>query len=834
MENTRFAKTLLALLLVLTLAISPIAVFAAPGAAPASAPAIEKLMQDPARGITRAEFAMLINASLSLAEDAAAAGADSATGSGFTDVPGNHPYAADISMAQAVGYMSGDGDGLFRPDDIISGAEAAVCVNFFLGFDLAKIVPNDATIAPSWAKAAVSNLLDLRMATLELTDKNTLTAADASAFADALLTALMFQGSPYALTQADEKDDFFAYNDRQYLATATIAPGYLFALSFLEPQFDVEEQRDALLADILAGGGAPGSDEWKISELYKMYMDEPGRAASLAKIMPIFDEIKAVNSINELNALAAKYYSSFDIQGFYGFSVMNDARDDATKWCAVAAPGTFMLGSRDYYADADELAPIHDELKKYLATTLAYAGETEDLESRAAAVFAMEQGNALASMPLEQFNDPEVIFRKSSWEELDNVTAKSNTTNYSPELREALKDANIYCPDLDYIKHIEANYTENNLDVLKDFAILNVIGAFGRFIGDDYIDLSKDLETVMFGAPVETMSLEMRAQTLATEFMNEAFSKLYADEYVSAEVKSDMSQIVELIRDKFRERIASLDWMGDETKRKAVEKLDAIEAYVAYPDDYKTRYVFDVKAKADGGNLVEFYLDYKESVFAQQIEECKKPYDKNLWDEVPTYTVNAFYSPLENAIVIPAGVLQAPLYSKDAPRETNLGAIGAIIAHEITHAFDNSGAQYDKNGTLVNWWGEADYAAFGELTDKVAAALSDIEFVGGQPVNGVLCTGETIADLGAMACVLDIADDADGADIAQLMRSWAYIWAARMSPEVAAYMLTMDVHAPNKVRANYTLSQFDEFYEVFGVTAADGMYIAPENRISIW
>ena len=206
----------------------------------------------------------------------------------------------------------------------------------------------------------------------------------------------------------------------------------------------------------------------------------------------------------------------------------------------------------------------------------------------------------------------------------------------------------------------------------------------------------------------------------------------------------------------------------------------------------------------------------------------------DIWGNIPAYTVNAFYVPTENAIVIPAGILQEPFYSKNAKREANLGGIGAIIAHEITHAFDTSGALFDKNGTLANWWTEADIAAFGELTDKVAFALSEIEFVGSQRVSGALCTGETVSDLGAMACVLDIAGDMDGADMALIMRSWAHIWAARMSPEVAAYLLVTDTHAPHKVRTNFVLSHLGEFYTTFGVTETDEMYIAPGDRISIW
>jgi putative endopeptidase len=571
-----------------------------------------------------------------------------------------------------------------------------------------------------------------------------------------------------------------------------------------------------------------------MNEIFRMYMDEPSRAKSIEKIMPIINEIKAVKSIAELNSLAAKYYAVVYLANFYDIAVVSDAKADATKWCAIALPGDFMLGSRDYYTDDPGLVPIHEALKDYIAAMLAYAGETGDLESRAKAVFAIERGNALASMPLEQLNNPDVIFTKSSWKEMDDATTGSGSLLYSAEIREVLADANVYCPDMAYIKHVEANYTESNLGALKDFAILNVLGTFGGFLGDDIAELNKELQVAMLGSAVETPSLEYRAQMLVTNLMSSAFSKLYADTYVSPAVKDDVTQIVELVRDKFRERINNLEWMSDETKRMAIEKLDAIRAFIAYPDSYSSGYSFNVTAKADGGNLIDFYIDYAKTVFAQQIEVVKKPYEVDLWDSIPTYTVNAFYSPTENAIIVPAGILQEPFYTRDTLRETNLGSIGAVIAHEITHAFDNNGAKYDKNGTITNWWADADYAAFGALSDQVATALSKIQFVGEQTVNGPLCTGETIADLGALACALDIADDIFGADMAAVMRSWTTIWASKMSPEVAAYLLAVDVHAPHKVRANFALSHSNDFHGVFSITEGDGMYVAPEDRITIW
>lgn len=820
MKKTAFTKCLMALLLVL-LALSQITVLASPD----ETLTVDQLMNNPSRGITRGEFAMLLNTCLELPEG---------EGAGFNDVPENHPYASAILAAQAAGYIKGDGKGNFRPDAIISGAEAAVCVNFFLGFDLTKTQANTLTTVPVWAKSAVSNLLDLHMVALETTDKKALTVADAANFATALVTAMMFRGSPYALKQVHEKDDFYGYNNRQYLATATLQPGYPMAMAFLEPDFVVQDRIGTLLAEILSTGGAPGSDSWKINELHKMYMDEAGRRKSLEKIMPVINEIKAVQSIAELNALAAKYYTTVNLQGFYDMTPCGDMKMDATKWCAVIGQGTFMLGSRDYYADDMSLVSIQEALKNLIAANLAYVGETENLESRAAAVFAMEKDNALASMPAELLSDPDTVFTKTSWADMDKITIGSNTLNYSPEIRVALKTANVYCASIDYIKHIEAQFTEANLAVLKDFAILNVINAFSGYLGDDFADLTKEIEIAMMGEALGKMSLELRAQMLVTSLMSSAFSKLYAEKYVTPAIKTDITQIVELIRAKYRERIAAADWMSDATRQKAIDKLNAIKTYIAYPDSYQAEYNVEVKAKTDGGNLIDYQIDGSKAQYKKLLEDLKKPINVSLWDSTATFTVNAYYSSMENAIIIPAGIIQEPFYSKDAKREANLGGLGAVIAHEFSHAFDNKGAQFDKNGTMVNWWTDADYTAFTEMTGKVSAALSDIKFVGEQSVNGVLCTGETVADLGAIACVLDIADDMDNADLALLMRSWAGIWAAKMSPEVATYFLATDEHAPHKVRVNFTLSQFPDFYKAFGINQADGMYVAPEDRITIW
>ena len=816
MKKSQLIKKLTALLLALS---ACVILTASDGS---SAVGVDQLLLVQTAPITRAQFVMLLNDRLSLPEG---------VGAGFNDVPQSHPYAADILSAQAAGYINRDDNGNFRPDAVISGAEAAVFINFFLGFDLTRVPLNASSTAPQWAKPAVSNLLDLGMVTLALTEKKALTVADAEAFTTALTIALMFRGSPYELRQADEKDDFYAYNNRQYLATATIPPGELVAMAAMESQININNRLDSLLAGILAAGGNPGSDEWKISELYRMYMDESGRAKSIEKIRPIINEIKAVKNAAEFSAITAKYYPIISFQNFYEISAASDARVDAGKWCFFIEKGSLTLFSRDYYMDDPALAPIHEAVKNYMASVLGFIGETGDLEARATAMFAMEKGRALASLPQEQLSNPDVIYTKSSWQELDKITTASNVLNYNPGLREILKDANVYCPDIGYVKYIESLYTEANLAVLKDFAIYNAVCAVGGYIGDDFAELKKELDAILYGWAVET-GLEQRARKFVTELMENAFSKLYAENYVSSDTKTDVTQMVELLRKKYRERIVSLNWMSGETKQKAIEKLDSIKAFIAYPDSYDNALSFDVKAKAGGGTLIDVYMNYADAKHKRLLECIQKPYESDPWDGTPTYTMNAFYSRVQNSIIVPAGILQEPMYSKDVGREVNWGGIGTIIGHEISHAFDNGGAQYDKNGTLTNWWTAADHAAFAALVDKTAAALSDIQFVNGKYLNGVRNVGETISDLGGLASVLDIIRDMNG-DMALFMRSYAHLFAARMSAELAEYLLS-SIHAPNKVRTNFVLSQFEEFYKTFGITRTDGMYIAPEKRTTIW
>lgn len=788
---------------------------------------VEDLQKQPDAPITRGQFAMLVNSAFSLQGTAE---------NSFSDLSENHPYAADILCAKLAGYMVGDGQGRIHPDDFVSGAEAAAMINKLLGFDTSKVsVAADLNIH-DWAKPSASVLLDLDMTNKALLNKKQLTVSDSASLVTSLSTALMFPESPFSVTQASLKDDFYAYTNRKYLATATPPQGYPIASpAWLDLPLKVQQQQAEILNDILTSDTLePQSPEWKVKELFEMYMDNETRTESVAKLKPYLDEIRAAKSIGELMTVADKYAVYFNLQPLYKVSPASDSRVDAMKWATSVTTDVLDLPSKEYYADDPSLEGIQKVYKDYQGKKLQYIGETENIEARTNAMFKILKACAEKVLPQETTNNPSVRYTKTTWKDMLALTKTTGSVKRYVDLYDVDTTMNIYCPDVECIKFIESLYaSEENLQVFKDIAMLEVLSSVSSRLGDDYAELRKDFITAMTGQAIDALPLEQRAQEFVNSEMSTSLANMYAKRYGSDKVKADVTKIMESIRDKYRERIMALDWMSSETKAKAVEKLDAIKIYVSHPDEPLKVTSYDFAANEDGGNLIDLYFSAQKINNKEAKELLKKPIDFNTWEVMPITTMNAVYISLNNSIIIPAAILQSPFYDLNASWEANLGAICAVAAHEFTHAFDNAGAQYDKNGTLTDWWAKEDYVRFNELTGRVVAELSKINFVGTN-LNGAQYTGETIADLGALACVLDIADDTPGADLDALMQSWSKIWLHRMSKELAAAIFAADVHAPHNVRVNFTLQHMDEFYDTYDIHEGDGMYVPKEDRIKIW
>ncbi|MNJ45744.1 Neutral endopeptidase [compost metagenome] len=324
------------------------------------------------------------------------------------------------------------------------------------------------------------------------------------------------------------------------------------------------------------------------------------------------------------------------------------------------------------------------------------------------------------------------------------------------------------------------------------------------------------------------------ATQLTQNVMSEYLGQMFVERHFSAEAKQDVEKMVKEFIGVYKERLKAVDWMSEATKEKAILKLDKMKYKIGYPDKWSDslKDVSIVSIK-DGGSLFDNFVALRKATWKSAVATVGKPVDKNAWN-LSVYTVNAYYNALNNEIVFPAGILQAPFYDINAKHETNLGAIGMVIAHEISHAFDNLGSSYDENGNAVNWWTPEDYKKFQEKTDKVIAYYNGLEIIPGVYNNGNLTVSENIADLGGMATSLQVLSQAKNPDYKAYFEGYATIWRTTMSKEVAVYFSNNDTHSANKVRVNRTVASFKEFYDTYGITEKDTMYVAPEQRVSIW
>ena len=312
----------------------------------------------------------------------------------------------------------------------------------------------------------------------------------------------------------------------------------------------------------------------------------------------------------------------------------------------------------------------------------------------------------------------------------------------------------------------------------------------------------------------------------------ELLGSIYTKKYFTEKEKQDVTSMIGEIMQDYRIRLSGADWLSEQTRATAIGKLDAMKIRVGYPEKYRIDWDnVDVSASKP---FIENVITVMQEQRKMNLSLDGKKVDSGVWDNMNANTVNAFYDSSDNSINFPAAILNDPMYDASRSHSYNLGAIGNVIAHEITHAFDSSGSQFDKDGNMTDWWTESDRAAFDDRTDKVAKYYSSIEIMDGLCINGELTKGETVADLGSMACTLDIMRGMKDADYKEYFTAYANLWKEKITPEAQESYAMTNPHPPTYMRFNVTVMQYQEFYDTFGIKEGDKMYIAPEDRLKVW
>lgn len=722
------------------------------------------------------------------------------------------------------------GDGELHEDWNINRAEALVMLARAFG-TLPELTGHNARVAlksgdftdiPDWARPELQPVLDAGLAA---------GTADGifSPYDDVTKEQMdIFIKRAYALFGTNEKDDFYAAVNKDALNSLELKPGRMIAGALYDLQDDSMEKVNGIIGDAIENGGEKGSKEQKIADFYNNILDTESRnEIGAAPIKPYLADIDAAKSTKELADVQIKLIKNLYTAPFTAFSVITDFKDNTKYIMYFAAAEPYL--TKDFYLNGTDAQKA--SYLKYLKTVLEIAGENisdKQLED----FYGFEKLLAEKKLNPEEGNNVDKIYNIYTPDEIQALFPSIDLSEVLGSL--ALKSEDrILVTDEELTKEFAGLFSDENLEILKTAAKLSVLLNYGGALNTDFTDAANTFNQELLGISGAYSDEELASMTVAG-IMPDYIGELYAERYFTREAKENVLKMVQDIVSVYKERIESLDWMSAETKAKALNKLDKMGVKIGYPDKWNS-YLdsADIKSKADGGSYFDNILEIAGANMKCMSERQGASPDKTEWNMYP-YTVNACYSATSNDITFPAAILQPPMYDVNVSYEENLGAIGYIIAHEITHAFDNNGAKFDENGNAADWWTAEDYAEFEKRCEKMVYFYDRQEGIAGVPMNGRQTLSENVADNGAVQCITEVASRLENPDYAKLYRSMAKAWASTKTREYAKYAAGTDVHSEDKLRVNRVVVNCDEFYRTFGITEGDGMWVAPADRVKIW
>jgi putative endopeptidase len=522
----------------------------------------------------------------------------------------------------------------------------------------------------------------------------------------------------------------------------------------------------------------------------------------------------------------------------FGAGIAPD-RKNVTHYIPNISQGGTTLGDRDYYLNNDKRSTdIRAAYQTYLLKMFSLVGEDAASAAKSAnAVMSIETALAKAQMSRIQMRDPNATYNKFSIQGLSATTPAMNWASILTELNIQGADS-IVVSNPAFLKTVNDMLGSVSLQDWKSYLRWNLIKGAAPFLSSDFVDADFEFNKVVSGQRVQTPRWQ-RMSGLIDRMLGDMVGEIYVEKYFKPEAKDYMVKMVDNLQSTFADRIKKLDWMSDETKTRALEKLNAIAKKIAYPDKWKT---YDGVTATKG----DFYANVR-SVSKWQynynVSRMGKPVDKKEMGMTPP-TINASYNPSSNDITFPAGILQFPFFDFGADDAVNYGGIAAVIGHEMTHGFDDQGRQFDAAGNLKDWWTKPDADKFKSRADQVVAQYNALTVLDTVHVQGKLTLGENLADLGGLSMAYEAftkteqfkkGKKIDGFTPQQrFFLSWAQIWRNNTLPETAANLIKTDPHSPGEHRANAPVTNIDAWYEAFDVKPGDKMYKAESERTRIW
>jgi len=626
------------------------------------------------------------------------------------------------------------------------------------------------------------------------------------------------------------QDDLYNHVNGEWIEKAVIPSDRPATGGFADLGDDVEKILTADLNSMCETGEYPDVYMERACKVFSLVKDVKRRSSE--GFRPVMADLKKIKDLYSISSFNRKL-KELVLAGLplpFSLNVYEDFKDSNKRCLYISGPST-ILPDTVYYKE--EMAAQYQQMiglwKSAAASVIRYA-RISDEEKQQYIEDAVKFDAIIATL----------VKSREEWSEYTKMYNPTNPVRVGTllrpvKLKKLITDLFGYVPefisvaDPRFLKNFGTLFNEENFELYKHWAYVNTALEAAPYLSEKLRDAGGAFSRALRGV-AEMPSVERYAYQLATGAYSGPVGLYYGRKYFGEEAKKDVIEMVEEIIATYKKRILKSEILCPETREKAARKLDTMKIKMGYADSIDPIYeklVFD-----DNASLYTAFKTLSAIRMQSEFDKLSKPVDKTEW-VMDAHIVNACYNPSSNDITFPAAILQAPFYSIKQSRSANLGGIGAVIGHEISHAFDNNGANMDENGNLSNWWKKEDFKRFEKSTKAMIKQFEGIELPWGK-VNATLIVSENIADNGGMAVTLDIMSGMKDADYEDYFKNWAKVWCQKAKDEFKALLLNVDVHGPAILRANMPPRNFEEWYKTFGVTSKDKMYIAPSKRLIIW
>jgi len=635
------------------------------------------------------------------------------------------------------------------------------------------------------------------------------------------------------ISQAAVKNDLYDAVNGDWLKTAEIPDDHASTGGFMD-LVDAIEKTLMHDFDAMAAGDVAPTDP-QVAEFIKFYqLTRDFSKRNLEGAQPIQPCLKQIDSLSDLTDLQHRMpdwiYDGLPLP--FSLDVDADMKNTKVNALFAQAPGT-ILPDKTYYDEGNQQGPkllaVYGQMMLKLLQMTGY----EQAEAQQIVDDALTFDRLIVPWvkSAEEAADYSKMYNPRSFKNFTNTSRYLDLAAITYSVI-AGNPKTVILPEPAFFDHFNDVINPENFNMMKNWMKAKLVQRLSGYLSDDMRTVGTTYSRTLSGQK-QPRSQAKSAYYLAAGTFDQVVGLYYGHKYFGETAKADVHRMVEKMIGVYKNRLQANTWLSAATRKKAIVKLDNLGIQVGYPDKLDPLFTkFKTHSAAEGGSVLSNVLHFGRVARKDMFAKWNQPTDRTRW-EMSADTVNAYYHPFMNIIVFPAAILQAPFYSLEQAPSANYGGIGAVIAHEISHAFDNNGALFDEFGNLHNWWTDDDSAHFKELAKSMITEFDGLDFAGAK-VNGTLTVSENIADAGGLSCAEEAAKSEDQVDLAAFFENWAMVWRMKATKQYMQLLLSIDVHAPAKLRANVQVKNLDDFFTTFDIQPADPMYLAPDQRVKIW